>query len=202
MHPRPAIVVPAAGPGKRFGGPANKLEQAFEGDTLLGATLRHAIETQLPLVLVTTAPLAALAARYLAARDIVVLSAGEAARGMGAAIAAGVNERSDAAGWLVLPADMPLVRPGSILAVAEALGHHAVAYAQHRGQRGYPVGFAAELFSEIIQLSGDDAARRLMWRYAAQGVDLDDRGVLLDVDTPADLQALHPAVGSAPVSDL
>ena len=202
MHPRPAIVVPAAGPGKRFGGPSNKLERAFEGSTLLGATLSQAIRTGLPLVLVTTAPLAALAGRYLEARDIVVLSAGEAARGMGAAIAAGVSERSNAAGWLVLPADMPLVRTRSILAVAEALGHHAVAYAQHRGQRGYPVGFAAELFSEIIQLSGDDAARRLMWRYAAHGVDVDDPGVLLDVDTPADLHALHVASGSTPVSEL
>lgn len=191
MIPRPAIVVPAAGRGSRFGGPAHKLAQAFEGSTVLGTTLRHAIETQLPVVVVTTAALAPLAASLLATRDILVLSEYEATRGMGASIAAGVAERADAAGWIVLPGDMPLVQPGTLLAVAGALDEHAVTYAQYRGRRGHPVGFAAELYSELIQISGDDGARRLVLRYPAHGLEVDDGGVLLDIDTPADLDALR-----------
>jgi molybdenum cofactor cytidylyltransferase len=191
MRFRPTIVVPAAGLGSRFGGPAHKLEQDFEGSTVLGTTVRHAISTQLPVVVVTTAALAPLVGRLLATRDIVVLSAAEAARGMGATIATGVAERSGAPGWLVLPGDMPLVRPSTLLAVAGALEQHAVVYAQHRGRRGHPVGFAAELYSELIQLRSDDGARRVMLRYPAHGEEVDDRGVLLDVDTPADLDALR-----------
>ena len=143
------------------------------------------------MIVVTTAALAPLVGRQLAARDIVVLSAGEAARGMGYSIAAGVAERSGAPGWLVLPGDMPLVKPGTVLAVAAALEHHPVAYAQHRGRRGHPVGFAAELYSELIQLEGDDGARRVVARYPAFGVDVDDAGALMDVDTPTDLAALQ-----------
>jgi molybdenum cofactor cytidylyltransferase len=195
MRIRPTIIVPAAGLGSRFGGAQHKLEQAFDGGTVLGTTLRHAIETQLPLLVVTTAALAPLVARHVATRDIVVLGAGEAARGMGASIAAGVNERSGSPGWLVLPGDMPLVRPGSILAVATALEQHPVVCAQYRGRRGHPVGFAAELFSELSQLKGDDGARRVVLRYPAHGEELDDRGVLLDVDTTADLEALRRVVG-------
>ena len=176
--------------GSRFGGPLHKLEQPFDGSTVLGATLRHAIESQLPVVVVTTAALAPLVGSLLATRDILVLSAGEAARGMGYSIAAGVAERSGASGWLVLPADMPLVKPGSLLAVASALEQHPVVFAQHRGRRGHPVGFAAELYSELILLDGDEGARRLVARYPAHGEELDDPGVLLDVDTPADLAAL------------
>ena len=86
---------------------------------------------------------------------------------------------------------MPLVQPASILAVAAALDQHAVAYAQHRGRRGHPVGFAAELYSELIQLQGDEGARRIVARYPAHGVELDDRGVLVDIDTEADLEALR-----------
>lgn len=197
MRFRPSIVIPAAGLGRRFGGTLHKLEQPFDGSTVLGTTVRHAIETQLPVVVVTNAALAPLLAQQLATRDIVVLGADEAVHGMGHSISAGVAERSGASGWLVLPGDMPLVRPGSILAVASALEQYPVAFAQHRGRRGHPVGFAAELYSELILLRGDEGARRVMARYPAQGVELDDPGVLVDIDTEADLEALRPPAAPA-----
>jgi molybdenum cofactor cytidylyltransferase len=200
MRFRPSIVIPAAGRGRRFGGPRHKLEQPFGGSTVLGTTVRHAIETQLPVVVVTTAALAPLVAHQLATRDIVVLGADEAVHGMGHSISAGVVERSGASGWLVLPGDMPLVRPGSILAVASALEQAAVAFAQYRGRRGHPVGFAAELYSELMLLRGDEGARRVMARYPAQGVELDDPGVLVDIDTESDLEALRSAAAPAPTS--
>jgi molybdenum cofactor cytidylyltransferase len=195
MRFRPTIVVLAAGRGSRYVGTTHKLEEPLAGQTVLGTTLRHAIETQLPVVLVTTEALARLAGRQLARRDIVALPAAEAARGMGASIATGVAERSGGQGWLVLPADMPLVRPASILAVAAALEQHPVVYAQHKGRRGHPVGFAAELYSELVLLSGDEGARRLMLRYPAHGQEVDDPGVLMDVDTVADLRAARLAAG-------
>jgi len=197
MRFRPTIIVPAAGRGSRFGGPLHKLAQPFEGATVLGTTVRHAIESQLPVVVVTTAALAPLVSGLLAMRDIVVLSDAEAARGMGATIATGVAERSGAPGWLVLPGDMPLVQPGTLLAVAGALEQHPVAYAQFQGRRGHPVAFAAELYSELIQLSGDDGARRVMLRYPAHGQDVDDAGVVQDVDTPADLEAARSVTARA-----
>ena len=197
MRFRPTIVVPAAGRGSRFGGPRHKLAQPFDGATVLGATLRHAIQTQLPVIVVTTAALAPLVGQQLATRDIVVLSAGEAARGMGYTIAAGVAERSGAPGWLVLPGDMPLVRPGTLLSVATALEQHPVVYAQYKGRRGHPVGFAAELYSELILLDNDDGARRVVARYPAYGQEVDDPGVLMDVDTLADLAALQASVEPA-----
>ncbi len=200
MRIRPTIVVPAAGRGSRFGGPQHKLEQPFDGSTVLGATLRHAIESQLPVVVVTTAALAPLVAGLLATRDIVVLSAGEAARGMGYSIAAGVAERSGAPGWIVLPGDMPLVQPDTLLAVATALEQHPVVYAQHRGRRGHPVAFAAELYSELILLDGDDGARRVMARYPSHGQEVDDPGVLLDIDTPSDLVMLRASVATQPAA--
>ncbi|KPF51053.1 molybdopterin-guanine dinucleotide biosynthesis protein MobA [beta proteobacterium AAP51] len=197
MRFRPAIVVPAAGRGSRFGGPLHKLLQPFENSTVLGTTLRHAIESQLPVVLVTTAAMLPMARLQLALRDIIVLSDEEAARGMGASIASGIAERSGAPGWLVLPGDMPLVQPSTLLAVAASLEKHPVVYAQHRGRRGHPVGFAAELYSELIHLNDDDGARRVLLRYPAHGEDTPDAGVLLDVDTAMDLEALRKAAEQA-----
>ena len=78
---------------------------------------------------------------------------------------------------------MPLVQPATLQAVARQLDHHPVAYAQHRGKRGHPVGFAAELYSELVALTGDEGARRLVARYPAFAVELDDPGILVDIDT-------------------
>jgi molybdenum cofactor cytidylyltransferase len=198
--PRPTILVVAAGSGRRFQGSAHKLAQPLGGPgagTVLGRTVRQAIATQLPVLVVTTPSQRELVAGLAAARDILVLGEPEAARGMGHSIAAGVAERSGAAGWLVLPGDMPLVRPGTLLAVAAALEHHAVVFAQHQGRRGHPVGFGAELYSELVRLDGDDGARRVTLRYPALGLEVDDPGVLMDVDTQADLERVRAVLAGA-----
>ena len=87
-------------------------------------------------------------------------------------------ERSGAPGWLVLPGDMPLVQSGTLLSVATALEQYPVVYAQFKGRRGHPVGFAAELYSELIQLGGDEGARRIMARYPAFGQEVADPGAV------------------------
>jgi len=196
MRFRPTIVVLAAGHGSRFSGPRHKLEQPLASGSVLGTTLRHALETRLPVAVVTTEALAPVVADQLARRDIVVIGDEDARRGMGHSIAAGVAERASAAGWLVLPGDMPLVRPATLLAVAAALEHHAIAFAQHRGRRGHPVAFGAELYSELVMLTGDEGARRLIARYPACACEVDDPGVLVDVDTVADLEAVRAVAGS------
>jgi len=201
MLSRPTVVVLAAGKGSRFKGSAHKLEQSLGDLSVLGSTLRSAIESHLPVVVVVTQALATSASRIVAARDVVVVPQELAALGMGHSIAAGIAARADAPGWLLLPGDMPMVKPATLLAVAAALEQHPVAYAQYQGRRGHPVGFAAELYSELMMLSGDEGARRIIARYPAVGVDVDDPGVLLDLDTEADLvamRALHEATRARP----
>lgn len=198
----PVIVVLAAGSGSRFAGDRHKLVQPLADATVLGLTIRHAIESRLPVVVVTTAALAAEAARWVAQRDIVLLpevgTAGGGTLGMGWSIATGVTSRPHASGWLVLPGDMPLVSPASLRAVAAAVDTHPIAFAQYRGRRGHPVGFAAELYSDLARLTGDEGARRLVARFPSIGVEVDDPGVLQDVDTRADLDALRAVAEPTP----
>ena len=204
MKPRPAVIVLAAGTGSRFGAHGHKLTQRLGTSSVLASTLRHAIGSHLPVIVVTTEALAEAARHQVASRDVVIVPAigtpSAQPLGMGYSIAAGVAARPDASGWLVLPGDRPMVQSATIVAVAAALDHHPVAYAQHRGRRGHPVGFAAELYSELIMLSGDEGAKRLVARYPAHGVDVDDPGVLIDVDTEADLEKLRSAQTTAPVA--
>ena len=197
----PAVIVLAAGKGSRFLGSDHKLAQSLGALSVLATTLQNAIASHLQVVVVTTQEFADLARRSVAARDVIVLpevgAPGQNGLGMGYSISAGVNARPDAAGWLILPGDMPQVQPVTLQAVARQLEHHAVAYAQYKGRRGHPVGFSAELYSELSALSGDEGARRLVARYPAFGVEVDDAGVLVDVDTVADLDQVRRA---APVT--
>jgi molybdenum cofactor cytidylyltransferase len=197
MKSRPAVVVLAAGRGSRFRGLQHKLMQTLGASTVLATTLSNALATELPVLVVTTEPLADLVSRHVATRDMVVLppvgSPASQQLGMGYSIAAGVAARSDASGWLILPADMPMVQTGTLRRVADGLDDHAIAYAQYRGLRGHPVGFSAELYSELVLLTGDEGARRLVARYPAAAVEVDDPGVLLDVDTEDDLARVRVA---------
>ena len=197
MKTQSAVIVLAAGRGSRFEGNDHKLSQRLGAATVLGTTLRHAIASRLEVVVVTTEAFADLARRSVAARDVVVLpevgSDDAVPLGMGYSIAAGVGARPDASGWLILPGDMPLVQPATLQAVARQLEHHPIVYAQHKGRRGHPVGFATELYSELVRLTGDEGARRLVARYPAYGLEIDDAGVLVDVDTQADLDRLRNA---------
>ncbi|MBB3193014.1 nucleotidyltransferase family protein [Roseateles terrae] len=199
---RPAVVVLAAGRGQRFRGEGHKLEQLVGGETVLAHTLRQTMASGLRYLVVTSTALAPLVRRHVAERDMLVLPTQDrlgrpAPVGMGHSIAAGVAATGDAQGWLIVPADMPLLQTSTLLAVARALEHDPIAYAQYDGQRGHPVGFSAELFSELTALQGDEGARKLLARFPAQAVDVNDPGVLVDVDTVEDLArvvSVHPAV--------
>ncbi|MEP6874575.1 MAG: nucleotidyltransferase family protein [Burkholderiales bacterium] len=195
MDSRPAVIVLAAGRGSRFLGPDHKLAQSLGSLSVLGTTLRQAIASHLPVIVVTTEPLAEVARRSIAARDVVLVpevgSAGQAGLGMGYSIAAGVAARPDAGGWLILPGDMPQIQPDTLQRVARELASHAVVYAQYKGRRGHPVGFSGELYSELVALTGDEGARRVIARYPAFALNVDDAGVLIDVDTVADLDSVR-----------
>ena len=193
----PVVIVLAAGRGSRFdGGVEGKLGRPLDGSTVLGTTLANAIASRLHVVVVTTSRYAEAVCESVAARDVVVLpDAGDPhdggrELGMGTSIAAGVEASAAASGWLVLPGDMPRVEASTLLAVARAIEHHPVAFAQHAGRRGHPVGFSAALYQELAGLRGDEGARRVIARYPAVGVQVENPGIHVDIDTPADLAAL------------
>jgi molybdenum cofactor cytidylyltransferase len=199
MNNEPAVVVLAAGAGSRYRGSRHKLSEQLAGESVLVRTLRNAIASEMPVVLVVSEALAGEARGLVAAEDMVIVDArSQTSWGMGDSIAAGVSIHASASGWLVLPGDMPFVRPASLRAVAEALDQQPIAFAQHRGRRGHPVGFGAEMFSELVMLKGDEGARRLLARYPTAAVELDDPGVLFDIDTVDDLAEAQRRMGSTP----
>lgn len=170
------VLVLASGRGERFvasGGAGSKLQAMLAGKTVL----EHTLES--------------VRASGLAWH---VEQAGHA--GMGDSIAAAVRANADAGGWLVLPGDLPLVRADSLQRVAEALQQSAVVVPMYKGDRGHPVGFrAGECGAALQALQGAEGAAALVRQWAAAGLvtqlDLDDPGIVIDIDTLADLEQVH-----------
>lgn len=189
-----AGVLLAGGAGRRFGG--GKLLHPLQDGSLLGVLAWQHMRAALDwCVVVVRAGDDELGGRFRDAGAQVVVSA-TAALGMGHSLASGVEATAAAAGWVIGLADMPNVRPATIHAVATEISRGArIALPVFRGERGHPAGFAASLRPELLALSGDMGARTLVQRYADEVVrlEVDDPGIIQDVDTRDDLARVAPA---------
>jgi molybdenum cofactor cytidylyltransferase len=109
--------------------------------------------------------------------------------GMGDSIAAAVRATRDAPGWLVLPGDLPLIRPESLRRVASALTRDGIVVPMHRGERGHPVAFGASFAEALVTLSGAEGAASIVRAHVPLKMEIDDPGIVADIDTLADLSA-------------
>jgi molybdenum cofactor cytidylyltransferase len=107
--------------------------------------------------------------------------------GMGDSIAAAVRATRDAAGWLILPGDLPLIHPETLHAVANALVEHAAVFPTFEGQRGHPVGFSAQCRAGLESLKGNQGAALVLSTYHAIELVVNDAGAVTDIDTLDDL---------------
>jgi molybdenum cofactor cytidylyltransferase len=71
----------------------------------------------------------------------------------------------------------------------DQLAFSAIVQPVVNGQRGHPVGFASRFAQALLAVSGDQGARAVLRAHAHEVFLLacDDRGILQDIDTLADL---------------
>ena len=169
------MIVLAAGHGRRFaasGGATHKLDAPLDGVPVLQRVLDSVAASGLPFHLVRPGATAE-------------------TDGMGDSIARGVAATAEAPGWLILPGDLPLVRPDTLLRVARELASSVVVQPFCNGQRGHPVGFAAQCREGLLALRGDQGAAAIVRGYREAGqvrrLELDDPGIVTDIDTLDDL---------------
>ena len=91
---------------------------------------------------------------------------------------------------LITPADIPLVKEGTVQALLAAQGQFVRPLC--RGKTGHPVILTRELLERLGDYSGFDGLRGAMEAYGITPVDVavDDQGTLLDGDTRDDYAAL------------
>lgn len=150
----------------------------------LEATLRMGLSSGLPIVLVAPKTVGTRARLLLSGNSVVDLpekseEGADLTDFIAQAIAAGVMSSSNSNGWLLLPVSLPMMQAATLKKIADALTTQSVVFPQYRQIPGYPIGFSAEFFSELIRLRTERDLARLIARYPAQGIDVDDPGVIL-----------------------
>jgi molybdenum cofactor cytidylyltransferase len=165
---RPTVIVLASGRGERFtasGGQVHKLQALLGGKKIIDWTLAAVRASGLPFR---------------------VEDAGHP--GMGDSIAAAVRATQDAAGWLILPADLPLIQPATLLAVAQALQTDQIVVPEFEGRRGHPVAFSARFYDELQKLQGNSGGVQILRSFQATILGVNDPGCVTDIDTLQDLE--------------
>jgi xanthine dehydrogenase accessory factor len=199
--PRIAAIVLAAGRSSRMA-PANKLLAEIDGTPMVACAADAALASQAAPVIVVVGNEAGRVRAALAGRGVTIVENLGFAEGLSSSLRAGLEALpAGADGALVLLGDMPRVGAhhlDRLIAAFDPRAGRAICLPSFRARRGNPVLWGAAYFSEMTALTGDAGARALIARHAAQTVEVEmpDDGVLVDVDTPAELADLLGASAS------
>lgn len=184
----PAIVL-AAGASSRMGRPKAMLTSG--GRTFVRCILDTLREARVGGVIVVVRPGADEVIHEISQAGFgrAVLN-DDPARGQLSSLLAGLDaiDGPQVAGVLVTLVDVPLVTAatiGSLLARARETPAPIVR-ATYRGRHGHPVVFKRELFDALRRADPAAGAKSVIRACAVDDVDVDDAGVVEDVDTPDD----------------
>jgi molybdenum cofactor cytidylyltransferase len=180
----------AAGAGSRFGAQVGaKLLHKLDGVAIGVHSARNMLSAGLRVTAVVR-PGSEELTRLLEAEGVAVTVCKNAADGMGVSLAHVIGQTRDAPGWVVALADMPRIRPETIVQVANAVRAGATLVAPaYKAERGHPVGFGAALRDELLACGGDEGARSVIKRHHADMrlLATDDPGVIFDIDRREDV---------------
>lgn len=196
-----AIVILAAGQASRFragdASVASKVVATLDGKALVRHVAEAALSSQARPVIVVTGHAKDDVSKALAGLEVAVAHNADFALGMSTSLKAGVAAvPSDAAGAIIMLADMPRIDAHFIGRLIDAFGKSPDADAVvplYKGQRGNPVLIARRLFGSVAGLTGDEGARRILADPALKIIEISgDESITLDIDTPeALIQASH-----------
>ncbi|HVL48986.1 MAG TPA: NTP transferase domain-containing protein [Candidatus Thermoplasmatota archaeon] len=177
-----ASIVLAAGASRRMGSPKALLD--FGGERALARVVRIARATGAdPVVVVLatdTLPIVSAALPDLPATLVENPATGAGRTGSllrGLAVA-------PAGPVFVHPVDHPLVRASTLDALVVGLGTHEVARPVHAGARGHPILLSASAANAARRLHPATPLKELVGALDAVDVEVDDPGVLENIDTP------------------
>lgn len=198
MSPLPGIagLLLAAGRSTRMAG-GGKLLRELGGAPLVRRAAEVLVDAGLEPVVVVVGPDGAPIRQALRGLPVRFAENPRPEEGMASSLAAGVAALpAEAAAVAVALGDMPDLAAATVRALADALEGTArgIAVPTFGGRRGHPVLFRLPACrAPLLGLRGDRGARDLLAANPADVIEVpvDDAGILLDVDTEADLARLR-----------
>jgi molybdenum cofactor cytidylyltransferase len=190
MGPQIEGILLAAGESRRMGFPKPLLR--IDNETFLARSCASMLAVVSRLIVVLGAHADRIGPAIPADSRITVVQNPRWRNGQLSSLKAGLGAIGPDAGAVLMHlADHPLVKRSTFeRVIAEfAAIDPAIVIARNAGKRGHPVLFARSVFQELLQAPEDQGAKAVVSRDASRVVyvDVDDPGVNLDLDTPAEL---------------
>ena len=181
-------IVLAAGASSRMGSPKALLE--YRGRTFLEWVL-EALRPACDSIAVVTAPDSTEVRALCGKSGIETLINPAPERGMLSSLQCAIAAH-DAASFLFTPVDYPNLSPATAAAIVAAFqsASQEAVIPVFAGKHGHPVCISRALARRILELPAQASARDALHTADALYLPVDDSGVLLDVDTPAEYEAL------------
>ncbi|MGW8428337.1 nucleotidyltransferase family protein [Peribacillus simplex] len=106
-------------------------------------------------------------------------------QGMFHSIQKGCNE-VNAPTFFITPGDCPLVKKETVQLLAKHKGNVVIPSFDYKG--GHPIKLSSEVKQKILETNPESNLRVVLGGYEKQYMNVDDAGVLMDVDTQEDYQ--------------
>jgi molybdenum cofactor cytidylyltransferase len=196
--PRIAALLLAAGKSSRMG--ENKMLAEIDGRPMVARTAQRLLASRARPIVAVLGNEAEAVDAALGRLPVERVMNPDYADGMATSLVKGIAALpADVDGVVVCLGDMPLIAGRDLdrlIAAFNPLEGRAIVVPTRRGQRGNPVLWGREFFPEMLALSGDQGARRLIEEHADRvaEVEMDNDSVLIDIDTPEALAELRERV--------
>lgn len=185
-----SVIVLAAGTASRMGRP--KQLAHLGGVPILVHVLRTVREAGLKDIIVVLGSSAEAIKKEVGLEGFGVVENSAYSQGISGSIKLGLSQVAiETRAVLILLADQPLVLSSTLIRLIAEYGRSRpqAAIPTYQGRPGNPVLLDRSLFDKARQLKGDEGFRSIL--RDSQNViriEVDDPGILLDVDTPEDLE--------------
>jgi molybdenum cofactor cytidylyltransferase len=195
----------AAGESRRMGSPKALLE--FQGETFLDRLIGLFARRCAPVIAVLGAQREIVRAGLRRPGEALIVDNPDFRLGQLTSMQCGLRAVPAAADAVLFTlVDHPAVAPATIDALLEALSEAlseagapaALRIPRFNGRRGHPIRISRSLIPEFLALPAGSSAREVVTRHASEiaYIDVDDPGILADVDNPAAYASL--LAGSGP----
>jgi molybdenum cofactor cytidylyltransferase len=190
-----AGVLLAAGQSQRMGQPKQLLP--WQGVPLVRHAAMIALRARLDELVVVVGAYAAEVRTALDGLPLRIVANPAYAHGQSISLRLGIDAVADAHAAVVLLCDQPLLQPATINRLIDAFDAPDVwaVIPTHAGQRGNPVLLGQCLFAALATIEGDMGARQVLRAHAdrVRLLELDDAGVITDLDTPTSYDRVYRA---------
>jgi molybdenum cofactor cytidylyltransferase len=196
--PRIAALLLAAGRSSRMG--ANKMLAEIDGRPMVARTAQRLLSSHARPIIAVLGNQAGEVDAALGRLPVERVMNPDFAEGLSTSLIRGLAALpADVDGVIVCLGDMPLIAGRDLdrlIAAFNPLEGRAIVVPTRHGRRGNPVLWSRQFFAEMMALSGDAGARRLIDEHAdlVAEIEMDTDGIFIDIDTPQALAELRERV--------